>query len=255
MVYIAYFTELILQICNYAQKRRIWRENCKYAFDENFHCHFYSRRKAAKFCHPAQDPPFCNSRPTGFTDLSTKIIPKARTIGADSEIMVIPIVLWKPHSWWCLLTPMYLTTEMFCILWWLHQTFACMYILRNAFLLLFCPRSWAAQGCWWDQQTANGLTAGAFFTGPRPVDLQFFASANLAPDHWGGFSICVSWRYPTGYYPKTLHLQSRDNPVSLVLSSLGTATSVVIQIYLEGNNCKLHICPLYVIPKYWICWD
>ena len=31
MVYIAYFTELILQICDYAQKRRIWRENCKYA--------------------------------------------------------------------------------------------------------------------------------------------------------------------------------------------------------------------------------
>ena len=29
MVYIAYFTELILQICDYAQKRRIWRENCK----------------------------------------------------------------------------------------------------------------------------------------------------------------------------------------------------------------------------------
>ena len=28
MVYIAYFTELILQICDYAQKRRIWRENC-----------------------------------------------------------------------------------------------------------------------------------------------------------------------------------------------------------------------------------
>ena len=54
MVYIAYFTELILQICDYAQKRRIWRENCKYALDENFHCHFCSRRKAAKFCHPVR---------------------------------------------------------------------------------------------------------------------------------------------------------------------------------------------------------
>ena len=53
MVYIAYFTESILQICDYAQKRRIWRENCKYALDENFHCHFCARRKAAKFCHPA----------------------------------------------------------------------------------------------------------------------------------------------------------------------------------------------------------
>ena len=52
MVYIAYFTELILQICDYAQKRRIWRENCKYALHKNFHCHFCSRRKAAKFCHP-----------------------------------------------------------------------------------------------------------------------------------------------------------------------------------------------------------
>ena len=28
MVYIAYFTELILQICDYAQKRRICRKNC-----------------------------------------------------------------------------------------------------------------------------------------------------------------------------------------------------------------------------------
>ena len=30
MVYIAYFTELNLQICNYAQKRPICPENCKY---------------------------------------------------------------------------------------------------------------------------------------------------------------------------------------------------------------------------------
>ena len=52
MVYIAYFTELNLQICDYVQKRRICRENCKYALDENFHDHFCPRRKAAKFCHP-----------------------------------------------------------------------------------------------------------------------------------------------------------------------------------------------------------
>ena len=52
MVYIAYFTELNLQICDYAQKRRICRENCKYVLDENFHGHFCPRRKAAKFCHP-----------------------------------------------------------------------------------------------------------------------------------------------------------------------------------------------------------
>ena len=37
---------------NHAQKQRIWRENCKYAFDENFHRHFCSRRKATKFCLP-----------------------------------------------------------------------------------------------------------------------------------------------------------------------------------------------------------
>ena len=37
MVYIAYFTELILQICDYAHKRRIFCENCKYALDKNFH--------------------------------------------------------------------------------------------------------------------------------------------------------------------------------------------------------------------------
>ena len=36
MVNTAYFTELILQICDYAQKRRIWRGNCKYALDEIF---------------------------------------------------------------------------------------------------------------------------------------------------------------------------------------------------------------------------
>ena len=52
MVYIAYFTELDLQICDYAQKQRICRENCNYALDENFHDHFCPRRKAAKFCHP-----------------------------------------------------------------------------------------------------------------------------------------------------------------------------------------------------------
>ena len=58
MVYIAYFTELILQICDYAQKRRICRENCKYALDERFHGHFCPRRKPAKSCHPAprQEP-------------------------------------------------------------------------------------------------------------------------------------------------------------------------------------------------------
>ena len=52
MVYIAYFTELNLQICDYAQKQRICRENYKYAFDENFYGHFSPWQKGAKFCHP-----------------------------------------------------------------------------------------------------------------------------------------------------------------------------------------------------------
>ena len=54
MVHIAYFTELNLRICNYAQKRRICRENCKCALDENFHGHFCPWWKAAKFCHPVK---------------------------------------------------------------------------------------------------------------------------------------------------------------------------------------------------------
>ena len=54
MVYIAYFTELNLQFCDYAQKLCIFCENCKYAFDENFHVHFCLGRKAANFCHPAR---------------------------------------------------------------------------------------------------------------------------------------------------------------------------------------------------------
>ena len=53
MAYFAYFNELDLQICVYAQKQRICRGNCEYALDENFHGHFCPRRKAAKFCHPA----------------------------------------------------------------------------------------------------------------------------------------------------------------------------------------------------------
>ena len=51
MVYIAYFNELNLQICDYAQKWRICRKNCKYALDENFHGDFCPRQKAANFCH------------------------------------------------------------------------------------------------------------------------------------------------------------------------------------------------------------
>ena len=48
-----YFTELKLQICDYAQKRRICHENCEYTLEENFQDHFCPRRTAAKFCQPA----------------------------------------------------------------------------------------------------------------------------------------------------------------------------------------------------------
>ena len=52
MVYIAYFTELNLQICDYAQKRRICRENCNYALDENFHGHFCPPTKGCQVLPP-----------------------------------------------------------------------------------------------------------------------------------------------------------------------------------------------------------
>ena len=43
MVYIAYYTELNWQICNHAQKRRIFRENSKYAPGKNYLAIFASR--------------------------------------------------------------------------------------------------------------------------------------------------------------------------------------------------------------------
>jgi len=52
MAYVAYYSELNVQICDYAQKRRILRENGKNALDEYFHGHVCLRRKAANFCHP-----------------------------------------------------------------------------------------------------------------------------------------------------------------------------------------------------------
>ena len=51
-VYIAYHSELNLQICIYEQKRRICCENSKYLLDENSYGHFCPRRMAANFCHP-----------------------------------------------------------------------------------------------------------------------------------------------------------------------------------------------------------
>ena len=55
MEYIAYYADKNLQICNYAKKRRICHENKKKRARQNFVWPFCSRRKAANFCHPAED--------------------------------------------------------------------------------------------------------------------------------------------------------------------------------------------------------
>ena len=49
------YTELNLQFCNYAQKRRICRQNSKYAPVKNLCGQFYRRRKAANYCHPGSN--------------------------------------------------------------------------------------------------------------------------------------------------------------------------------------------------------
>ena len=87
MVYIAYFTGLILQICNYAQKRRIWRENCKYALDENFHCHFCSRRKAAKLCHPVHDY-------IDYDDYNNYNVYRDSDLDLDLDYLLIIFIYW-----------------------------------------------------------------------------------------------------------------------------------------------------------------
>ena len=48
MVYFANYTELDLQICNYAQKRRICRKISICAADENFYGHFCPPQNAAR---------------------------------------------------------------------------------------------------------------------------------------------------------------------------------------------------------------
>ena len=52
MVYIEYYTELNLQVWNYAQKRRICGKNSDYAPDKKLYGYFCYRRKVANFCHP-----------------------------------------------------------------------------------------------------------------------------------------------------------------------------------------------------------
>ena len=53
VVGIANYTELNLQICNYAQKQRICHEKSKYALEKSLYDHFCPPRKAANFCDPA----------------------------------------------------------------------------------------------------------------------------------------------------------------------------------------------------------
>ena len=50
--YIAYYTQVNLQICNYVQKS-ICLENSKYGADASLYGHILPRRKGANFCHPA----------------------------------------------------------------------------------------------------------------------------------------------------------------------------------------------------------
>ena len=64
MVYIAYFTELNLQICDYAQKRSICLENCEYALVENFPWPFLPPTKGCQVLPPCSHckytPIYCN---------------------------------------------------------------------------------------------------------------------------------------------------------------------------------------------------
>ena len=66
MVYIAYFTESNLQICDYAQKQCICRENCKYALDENFHGHFCPPTKGCQVLPPCWGGFVNNMRPSNY---------------------------------------------------------------------------------------------------------------------------------------------------------------------------------------------
>ena len=80
MVYIAYFTELNLQICGYAQKRRISCKNCKCALDGNFHGHFCPPRKAAKFCHPEPNKVVVNICCSFLSDLPADLDVKRKSV-------------------------------------------------------------------------------------------------------------------------------------------------------------------------------
>ena len=96
MVHIAYYAELNLQICNYAQKRIICRKNSKYAPDENFCGHFCPRRKAANFCHPV----FSQTRTVVDEDMWLQ---RLLLLGWASPVLVIvPYVIFR---WYLCLYP------------------------------------------------------------------------------------------------------------------------------------------------------
>ena len=52
MIYLAYYTELSLQNCNYAQKQRICCKNSKYALDENLYVLFLPSPKGCQLLPP-----------------------------------------------------------------------------------------------------------------------------------------------------------------------------------------------------------
>ena len=85
-----------LQICNYAQKRRICRKNSKYAPDENYCGHFCPRRKAANFCHPV----FSQTRTVVDEDMWLQ---RLLLLGWASPVLVIvPYVIFR---WYLCLYP------------------------------------------------------------------------------------------------------------------------------------------------------
>ena len=78
MEYIAYYTELNWQVCNYAQKGHICRKIIEYASDKNLYGHFCFRRKAANFCYPvpAYEPYLMSMKTSTIYHVNTKKLQK-----------------------------------------------------------------------------------------------------------------------------------------------------------------------------------
>ena len=105
MVNIAFYAELNFQICNYAQKRRICRENSKYAW-QKFHGHFCPRRKAANFCHPVVSVTISISITILYMMANTMCLLHDLSFSASSSYFVININIIKNrhlnhyHQYW-----------------------------------------------------------------------------------------------------------------------------------------------------------